>query len=44
VKLGERWSTLRPYFHRFDTVLAVLILLAVVWFVYDRWKNRVRAT
>ena len=43
VKLGERWETLRSYFHRFDTVLAVLIVIAVVWFVYDRWKNRMRA-
>jgi membrane protein DedA with SNARE-associated domain len=41
VKLGERWATLRVYFHRFDTLLAILIVLAVVWFVHDRWKNRV---
>jgi membrane protein DedA with SNARE-associated domain len=44
VKLGERWGSLRGYFHRFDTVLAVLIVLAVIWFVRGRWKNRVRAT
>jgi membrane protein DedA with SNARE-associated domain len=44
VKLGERWETLRVYFHRFDTVLAALIVLAVVLFVRNRWKNRVRAT
>jgi len=43
VKLGERWETLRAYFHRFDTVLAVLIVIAVVWFVHNRWKNRMRA-
>jgi membrane protein DedA with SNARE-associated domain len=43
VKLGERWGSLRGYFRRFDTVLAVLIVLAVIWFVRGRWKNRVRA-
>ena len=42
VKLGERWEILRHYFRRFDTVLAVLIVLAAVWFVRDRWRNRVR--
>ena len=43
VKLGERWMTLRDYFHRFDTVIAVLIVLGAVWFLHDRWKNRLRA-
>ena len=44
VKLGEHWDALRVYFHRFDTVLALLIIVAAVWFVHNRWKNRVRAT
>jgi membrane protein DedA with SNARE-associated domain len=43
MKLGQRWETLRAYFHRFDTVLAVLIIIAAVWFVHNRWKNRIRA-
>jgi cbb3-type cytochrome oxidase subunit 3 len=43
MKLGQRWETLRAYFHRFDTILAVLILIAALWFVHDRWKNRIRA-
>ena len=42
VKLRERWATLRVYFHRFDTLLVILLVLGVVWFVHDRWKNRVR--
>jgi membrane protein DedA with SNARE-associated domain len=42
LKLGERWMTLREYFHRFDAVLGVLIVLGVAWFIHNRWKNRLR--
>ena len=43
LKLGERWPTLRTYFHRFDTLIGIVIVLAAVWFIHSRWKNRVRA-
>jgi membrane protein DedA with SNARE-associated domain len=43
LKLGQRWITLRVYFHRFDAVLGALIVIAAVWFVQNRWRNRVRA-
>jgi heme A synthase len=46
LKLGERWDTdprLRTWFHRFDAVIGVAILAAVVWFVWSRWQHRVRA-
>ncbi len=43
LKLGEHWTILREYFHRFDTIIAVLILIGALWFVRDRWKNRLRA-
>ncbi len=42
-KLGERWTSLRGYFHRFDTVLGILIVVGLVWFIHNRWKNRLRA-
>ncbi len=42
LKLGERWTILREYFHRFDAVLGALILLGAAWFVRNRWKNRLR--
>ena len=42
MKLGERWMTLREYFHRFDAVLGVVIVLFAVWFIHNRWKNRLR--
>jgi membrane protein DedA with SNARE-associated domain len=43
LKLGPRYTILREYFHRFDAALGILIVAAVAWFVYDRWKNRLRA-
>jgi membrane protein DedA with SNARE-associated domain len=42
-KLGPRWPVLREYFHRFDAVIGVAILAAVIWFVYTRWKGRLRS-
>jgi membrane protein DedA with SNARE-associated domain len=41
MKLGERYTLLREYFHRFDLVLAILVVLGAVWFVRSRWKNRI---
>jgi membrane protein DedA with SNARE-associated domain len=42
-KLGPRWPILREYFHRFDAAIGVVIVAGVVWFAYDRWKNRLRS-
>ncbi len=42
-KLGPRWPILREYFHRFDAVIGVVVVAGVVWFVHDRWKNRLRS-
>jgi membrane protein DedA with SNARE-associated domain len=38
-KLGENWDGLRPYFHKFDFVLAIVIVVGAVWFI----RSRVRA-
>jgi membrane protein DedA with SNARE-associated domain len=42
MKLGERWTTLRMYFHRFDALVGVLLVMGAVWFVRNRWMNRLR--
>jgi membrane protein DedA with SNARE-associated domain len=42
MKLGERWTTLRTYFHRFDAVVGVLLVIGAVWFLRNRWINRLR--
>ncbi len=44
LNLGERWTILREYFQRFDTIIGLLVLLGAAWFVRDRWKSRIRPT
>ena len=39
LKLGERWTILRQYFHRFDTAILILIVIAGAWFVRSRWRG-----
>lgn len=43
MKLGERWDMLGPYFHHFDTVFLILIVVGAIWFIRNRWKNRLAA-
>src|SRR6185295_11813597 len=38
-KLGENWDGLRPYFHRFDFVLGLIIVAGGIWFI----RSRIRA-
>ncbi len=40
MKLGPRWPVLREYFRRFDLILAVVLVLAIVWFIRSRWQSR----
>lgn len=39
MKLGEHWSALGPYFHRFDGVIAALIVAGAIAFLYNRWQG-----
>src|SRR5438067_10269186 len=41
LKLGARWDTdprLKLWFHRFDAIIGGLLVIAVVAFVWSRWK------
>src|SRR5258708_3564342 len=41
-KLGEKWNkddTLKTWFHRFDFLIGVVILLAVVWWVWRHIRH-----
>lgn len=44
MKLGEHIDELKPWFHRFDAVLVIIGLAAVVWFVRKQLKSRARAS
>ena len=40
LQFGEHWQeTIRPYFHKFDLVIGLVLLLAVVWFGVNRWRE-----
>jgi membrane protein DedA with SNARE-associated domain len=37
--LGENWEhAIKPYFHRFDFVLGILIVIGAIWFIRSRIK------
>ncbi len=39
VRLGERWNTLEPWFHRFDTLIVLLVLLGFGWYVWRHIRH-----
>ena len=40
MKLGENWRVIGKYLHKFDALIAVLLLGGFVWFVWSHWQNR----
>jgi membrane protein DedA with SNARE-associated domain len=42
MKLGENWRAIGKYFHQFDIVIGAAIAAGAVWFVWSRWKHRVK--
>lgn len=38
-KLGDNWDTLKTYFHKFDILIGVVIIAAIVWYVWRHVKN-----
>ena len=43
MKLGQNWRELGKYFHQFDAVIGIVLVLGIVWFVRSHWKDRIRA-
>ncbi len=39
MKLGEHWNALGPYFHRFDGVIAAVLVAAAAAFLYNRLQG-----
>ncbi|HET7649251.1 MAG TPA: DedA family protein [Gammaproteobacteria bacterium] len=42
LRLGEHWDTLGVWFHRFDGVIAGLIILGAVWYIWRHLRQRGR--
>lgn len=32
-KMGDNWNTLGVYFHKFDAVIGIIILVGIIWFI-----------
>lgn len=39
-RLGDNWVSLKPYFHEFHMVFAVLAVIFIVWYVRRHFQNR----
>jgi membrane protein DedA with SNARE-associated domain len=39
IKLGENWSSLRGLWHKFDLVIALVVIAAIAWHIYRVFKN-----
>lgn len=45
MKLGDRWETdprFKEIFHRFHLAVEIVLVAAIIFFVYTHWKNRIR--
>jgi membrane protein DedA with SNARE-associated domain len=45
MKLGQAWETdprFKAIFHRFHLGVELLLLAAIVWFLWTHWRNRMR--
>jgi membrane protein DedA with SNARE-associated domain len=39
VRLGERWHALEPWFHRFDALIVIAVLLGCAWYVWRHLRH-----
>jgi membrane protein DedA with SNARE-associated domain len=39
MKLGEHWDTLGGYFHKFDFVIVILLVIGIAWYVWRHIKQ-----
>lgn len=38
-KLGDHWDTLGTYFHKFDAVIVILLILGIAWYIRRHLNN-----
>ncbi len=41
IKLGSHWKNLGVYFHKFDVLVVVIVLVAIIWWVKRHFKHNV---
>jgi len=39
MKLGQHWDDLAPYFHRFDALIAIVLIVGAAALIYNRVKG-----
>ena len=39
LRLGEKWDSLKVYFHQFDFVIVIIIIAGIIWYVRRHLKN-----
>jgi hypothetical protein len=44
MQLGQHWTMLGPYFHRFDGLVALASFAAGLWLIYNRLVRRTSAS
>lgn len=42
MKLGDNWDSLKVYFHRFDFVIAIILVAGAAWWIRRHFRNRER--
>jgi membrane protein DedA with SNARE-associated domain len=45
VKLGEKWNSdprVRDVFHKVDALVVAALVLAAAWWLWSRWRHRIR--
>lgn len=42
-RAGANWVQLRERFHGLDVIIAILLLLAIAWWIWRHWRERRRA-
>lgn len=42
VKMGNNWELIKTKLHNFDLAMAVLVIIAVLWYIWRHLKNRKR--
>lgn len=38
-KMGENWNSLGPYFHRFDFVIGIILLLGIIFWIRHHYRG-----